>query len=352
MKIKTFPYKGSKRKLLEIIHNLAQEIGTTSIFDAFSGTGIVSAYFRNIGYTVSANDLGEASYLAGSVFLKGFDITVCNEQINILNTINSTSGWITENYSGSADRKVRGKENIELRPRGFLPKNATKLDAARDYIETININQNDKNALIFSMILAANKVFNGTNDQKSALSIWQKNAEEDVVFELPTLIEGPIGTQYKQDVLSMEMPDVDFIYLDPPYGSGVLYPACYHLNDSIALWDKPELDHSYAIPRPQRAAFSSNNVDAGGFYNKKTATKSMELLLNKIAANNTVKRTVISYSDAPRNVISLKDIVSIAEKVGQVRVDSKEHSICSQPKSMNKVSNSLNELFIVIDHRS
>ncbi len=61
LKINTVAYKGSKRKLLENIERFAEEIEAETVFDGFSGTGIVSAFLRSKGYVVCANDLNESS---------------------------------------------------------------------------------------------------------------------------------------------------------------------------------------------------------------------------------------------------------------------------------------------------
>ena len=72
-KIKTVSYKGSKRKLLSSIVELAREVNAESVFDGFSGTGIVSATLRNEGYVVSGCDLNFSSYVFGKVFLEGYN---------------------------------------------------------------------------------------------------------------------------------------------------------------------------------------------------------------------------------------------------------------------------------------
>lgn len=350
MNIKTFPYKGSKRKLLKTIVELVDERGARRIFDGFSGTGIVAAYLRSRGHEVWANDTSVAAYLAAKVFLHGFSEEVVRKEIVVINAIPPTALWLTQHYSGEAERVIRGTAGaIESRPLGFTVKNASKIDAAREYVETSLVSQKEKDAVILSIILGANKVFNGTNDQKSCLSEWQKHALGDVRFELPTVITGPVGHASQEDICSMEIPEVDFVYLDPPYGSGVLYPACYHINDSIALWDRPVVDSSYAIPRPERATFVKKGIESGGFYGKKTATKSMEKLLTNIYAKNKRCRTVISYSDAPRNVINREDLEQLGSKFGVVKTITKDHKLCSQANSLNKISDTLVELFIVID---
>lgn len=344
-KIKTVAYKGSKRKLVNDILELAKETSAKTAYDGFSGTGIVSASLREEGYIVTANDLNYSSFLYGCVFLNGFDTAVVEKHLKTMNSLPGKSDWLTKNYSGTRKRVVRGTGNsVQERPLGFLRKNSEKIDAAREYIQHMQIPENEKNALIFSVVLAADKVFNNSNDQKSSLKQWSPASKRDVVFLSPTLICGPAGTVEQGDILKQKI-EADFVYFDPPYTSGVLYETCYHLNDSIAKWGKEEVDPSYAIPRPVSKCLRKNGKTAGGFYSTKEAADTFDLLLS----NTNADRIVISYSDAPRNAISLESLRKVCQKHGSVSMKTKEHKICTQPTQMNKVSQGLKEAFIIID---
>ena len=127
-KIRTVAYKGSKRKLLAEIKKFADEINAKSFFDGFSGTGIVSAHMRSNGLRVTGNDLNAASGIYGNVFLKGYDQPIVEKAISEINNVLPKRGWITENYSGTKIRTIRGTGgNKEERPLAYLPKNAMKL---------------------------------------------------------------------------------------------------------------------------------------------------------------------------------------------------------------------------------
>jgi adenine-specific DNA methylase len=346
-KIRTVAYKGSKRKLIDNIITLAREVNPTTVFDGFSGTGIVAANLREAGYVVTANDLNYSSFIFSSVFLKGFDQKEVEKHLVALNNIAPKAGWLTANYSGTAKRVIRGTNNsVQERPLGFLGKNARKLDAAREYVQDLQIGEEERNALIFSIVLAADKVFNNSNDQKSSLKEWSPSSKKDVVFLSPTLVKGPQGSVMQGDILKQKI-KADFVYFDPPYTSGVLYESCYHLNDSIAKWGKEELDYSYAIPRPKSKCFKKDGKNAGNFYSKKEAPAAFDSLLS----NTTADRIVISYSDAPRNAISLKDLQTICQKHGEVSLQTKNHRICMQPKKMKKISQELKEAFMIIDRK-
>jgi len=348
VKFKTVAYKGSKRKLLNNIKYYAEQVDAKTFFDGFSGTGIVSANMRSCGYTVTANDLNHSSYLYGRVFLNGFNPSIVGQHIEIMNNLQPLSGWLTENYSGERERVIRGTGGKkELRPKGYIVANAMKIDAAREYVESLlTVNEHDKDALIFSVVTGADRVFNNSNDQKSSLKRWSPSALKEVRFVTPTLIVGPIGKQLMGDITTVDL-NADIVYLDPPYTHGVLYASCYHLNDSIAKWNKPTLDESYAIPRPVEVCFRKNKKNAGGFYNKKSAPDSFDAIIGSASCS----RLLLSYSDAPRNVLTITQLVDICRQYGKVQVESFDHKICMQPNQMNKISSDLKEFFIVLDKK-
>ena len=192
-------YKGSKRKLLNNIEHYCEEIGASTFFDGFSGTGIVGAHMRSKGCAVTANDLNYSSFVYGSVFLNGYDPDEVQKHLNMMNSVAPKDGWLTQNYSGEKERKIRGTNGkIEKRPLGFTKNNSAKIDAARDYIETIpGLDEKDRKALVFSVVLGADKVFNNSNDQKSSLKNWSAGSKKDVEFLPPTLVTGPLGQQFQ-----------------------------------------------------------------------------------------------------------------------------------------------------------
>ena len=91
---KTVAYKGSKRKLVSKIVDLAKEVNARRVFDGFSGTGIVSAVLRANGFSVTANDLNPSSYVFGKVFLEGYNHHIhCTCNMFLHNQINKISPY-------------------------------------------------------------------------------------------------------------------------------------------------------------------------------------------------------------------------------------------------------------------
>lgn len=345
MKYKTIGFKGSKRKLLQTIEALTLEVEDAETFyDGFSGSGIVSAHMRHKGFEVFASDKMPSAALYAKVFLNGFDQGIIDSEIKRLNRIPAKQGWLYKNYSGNYLRNVRGESAPQWRPRAFKGYNAGTLDAVFDSIHSMP-DSNEKNALLFSAIIAMNKIFNGTNDQKSSLKEWTVASHRPLELQSPTNIKGIVGTVEQCEIFDSVNTEVDVVYLDPPYTTGVLYDACYHLNDSVTLWDKPKVDMSFALPRPERVCFKKNQKCAGPFYMKKTVHEDFHKLLGMFDC----KRIILSYSNGVRNAISFADLLLICQKYGQVTVYDQDHKICMQPKKMKKQQKNLVEYFFVID---
>ena len=301
---------------------------------------------RSKGKTVFSNDKNYSSYIYSSVFVNGFNQSVVDAHILQMNNLPLEEDWLTQNYSGVKFRKSKRKDSKDgTYPMLFTTENAKKIDAARNYVENIKEETDTKNALIFACILAADKSMNNTSDQKSSFKNWLPKALKPVEFVSPTNVPGPKGKAYCEDIINNNIPkDFDTVYLDPPYSNGVLYSSCYHVNDSIGLWDKPTLDHSYSMPRPKRASFA--NIKGGRFYSK---TKAEEDFSELMETYKNAKRIILSYSDAPKNLISIDVLKNVSKKFGEVEVVSKEHKICTQFNKQNKQIDQLKEYFIIID---
>lgn len=344
MRIKTIGFKGSKRRLINNIISLIEELdGVNTVFDGFSGSGIVSANLRNHGYEVTANDKNYFSYIFAKVFLEGYDKKEFNQYFDILQE-QSYPGWITENYSGTQMRVPRGSNTLQERPLGYTLENAQNIDGIREMIDALDISQRTRNAYICSLILAADKVFNNTGDQKSAFKEWLPAALKPLRLIPPANISGITGQAFNEDILSSSIPDIyDLIYLDPPYSNGVLYESSYQVSNSIALWDKPELDKSYAIPRRIDAAFGKSKT-AGKFYSKKTIEQDFKDVLEHYKC----RYALVSYSDAPRNLIQIQDLVDICYEHGTVTTYALDHKICTQFSMQNKQHTKLKEYLILV----
>jgi len=97
-------YVGSKRRLLRHIWDSLEKnkIEFDSVFDAFSGSAMVSLLFKKMGKSVVSNDLLTSSAITAICLLENENIPISDEEIYFLcNNIPSSCGsFVKENYSG------------------------------------------------------------------------------------------------------------------------------------------------------------------------------------------------------------------------------------------------------------
>ena len=229
------PYMGSKKKIIPSIHNALKDIEFDSILDMFTGTTRVAQSFRAAGKVVIANDLSDASQCYGSLFLEHPSPISLQPYLDQMNNLEGYEGWFTENYHGDRTNNERGDGRF------MQYKNTIKVDAARDFIDTLNIDDISKKSLIACILFSFSKVDNTTGQQQAYLKEWCDRSYRDIVFEIPGTIIGPIGRVYNVDCFDERWTqgEVDVVYLDPPYSKNVWYPSYYHIYDSVAKWDKP-----------------------------------------------------------------------------------------------------------------
>lgn len=97
-------YVGSKRRLLRNIWDVLadNDIQFESVFDAFSGSAMVSMMFKKMGKKVYCNDLMTSSAITAVCLLENESIPLSNEEINFLcsNRPKEHSSFVKENYMG------------------------------------------------------------------------------------------------------------------------------------------------------------------------------------------------------------------------------------------------------------
>ena len=90
---KTIRYTGSKRKMLPKIELITEGLIFNKVLDAFSGSGIVSLFFKMQGKTVHSNDLAAYSKCIAETFLLSRENkTSLQEEIDYLNSLPPVEG--------------------------------------------------------------------------------------------------------------------------------------------------------------------------------------------------------------------------------------------------------------------
>lgn len=118
------PYVGNKRAILVDIAEALDKhnVKFKSVLDLFSGSGVVSTFFKLLDKTVISNDLLTSSYYNALVFSENSGLTLTAENMN----------YLCEN--DNPDKKSFVRDNYGSR---FTPEEALFLDNYRANVETL-----------------------------------------------------------------------------------------------------------------------------------------------------------------------------------------------------------------------
>ena len=308
-------YAGSKLKLLPHILELTSSVTPKTVFDGFSGTTRVSQAFAHHGYRVIANDIAVWSKVFGECYLLSpHPREHYQDLIDHLNSIPGKQGWFTEHYAG--DRKKPWQRH-----------NTLKLDAIREEIEHLILNQHEKAVALTSLILAMDEVDSTIGHYASYLNEWSPRSYREMKLRVPKLIPKTREHEVRNtDVFDLVSSiDADLAYYDPPYGSNndkmppsrVRYAAYYHLWTSICLFDEPLL-----FGKANRRADTSDVLSASVFEEFRRnddgrfiVVEAIERLLRQTKA----KHIILSYSSGGRATAEeLNEVISSAGKLIEV----------------------------------
>ena len=243
-------YLGGKFNLLKDIGNLvAQSADKVSrIIDIFSGSGVVSSYFKSLGYEVIGNDALYFSYVLsrGSTALDTiptFEGLKMEAPLDYLNNLTlETAGlkledcFVYQNYSPHDD----------VNRMYFQNDNAIKIDIIRLTVEEWKnsglINEDEYFYLLSALISAVPYVSNITGVYGAYLKHWDKRTYKTLKLVNPMKIFGKgAASFYNLDCDSLlPIISADVLYADPPYNSRQYLPN-YHILETIARYDYPKI---------------------------------------------------------------------------------------------------------------
>lgn len=320
-------YIGSKSSLIPSIlecidKNIPKDEVKTAI-DVFTGTTRVAQAFKKKGWTVTTSDLSWASACySGAWITNEANRQGLQEKIDILNALPGTEDWITKNYCDA-----KGEQGSIVRV--WQPKNGKKADAIRNQIElwfsNKTIQQWEKDTLITSLIVALDKVDNTVGVQQAYLKDWCSRSHNDLKLELPKQVEGPKGKHLSGNCLDLQYEQADLAYLDPPYSSHS-YSTYYHIWDSIAKWDKPEvgLKTNRRIDRVNGSNSYDNKMNS--LWNtKRNALSAFETLIDRLP----VKWVLVSYNN--ESLVEIDKLQKVFKKYPLVittEIDYKRNVMC------------------------
>lgn len=303
-------YIGSKARIVEAIIEHVGQAGSGMFIDAFSGTGAVAEAASRAGWRVHVNDhLASSAIMSYSRVISKADIPFValggyGNAVLGLNEVKPIRGFIWRQYSPASS------DHCTVARMYFTEENAKKIDAARQRIRNWcregAITQNEELVLISDLMRAANRVANTAGTYGCFLSKWQRQSLDSLVVEPAGFPEtAPKATMGVEDVHQVPCSPEDTVYLDPPYTKRQ-YAAYYHILETIALGDEPEVEGVCGI-RPWREK-------ASDFCYKVRAAKAIERLISDLPA----RRIFLSYSTEGH--VSIKSLSDSLADIGELSV--------------------------------
>jgi adenine-specific DNA-methyltransferase len=309
-------FLGNKYKLLGFIEDIVNEKcnGFNSICDIFAGTGVVGERFNEKDIKVISNDILKSNFLSLRTFLNSNKINLDNlkNKIDLLNNINAEEdNYFSKTFGGTY----------------FTLDNAKKIGAIREKIEEISESDEEKSALITSLLYATDKVANTVGHYDA----FRKKLDsiQPVKLLLPDI---DIDNNFNNEVFNEDANQLirkincDVLYIDPPYNSRQ-YSDAYHLLENLATWEKPDVFGK--ARKMDRSHLKSE-------YCLKSATKAFADLIQ----NAKCKHILVSYNNTGETKVGRSnarikdsDIVDILKRKGDVEIFEKDYKAFTTGKS-------------------
>jgi adenine-specific DNA-methyltransferase len=306
-------YTGSKLKLLPYILNLSKKVSdnvkNVTVFDGFSGSTRVSQAYAKMDYKVYANDIAPYTKIFNTAFLLNTNEPKSYQPlINHLNSLKPMNGWFTEHYGGDGEHKISNNGDGLKKP--WQKKNTRKLDAIREEIDKLNLDEITKAVAITSLILALDQVDSTLGHYASYLNEWSPRSYNDMKLEVPALwVNKNKNVVMNQDVFEAleKLPNnIIIAYFDPPYGSNnekmppsrVRYASYYHIWTTICLNDKPKI-----FGKAKRRVDTSDTIANSVFeeFRKSESGKFIVIeAIEKLIKQTSANYIILSYSSGGR----------------------------------------------------
>lgn len=223
-------YMGSKRKVLPFIQDVISTLEFESCLDAFSGSGIVSYYFKKIGKEVYSNDFMKFPYLYNLATLENNFEKLSMEDVEMLiNSKGKNEKFIQKTFKGLY---FSDEDNMFL---DSIRSNIEKLSSK--YAQAIALSSLVRSCLkkrprgIFTYV--GHKYDDGRIDIKKTLK--EHFLENVDLFNNSVFYNGKSHKSFNQDIFSLDLKP-DLVYLDPPYfskNSDNDYTRRYHFVEGL-----------------------------------------------------------------------------------------------------------------------
>ncbi|MGJ3507913.1 DNA adenine methylase [Enemella sp. A6] len=303
-------YLGSKRRLVGVLGELAENSGAATALDLFTGTTRVAQEFCRRGLHTTAVDLASYSEVFAQCYVELDADTLTTEQhaelaeaLDWLGGLAPVRGYVTEMFCEQA--------------RYFQPDNGQRIDAIRAGIDRRYGASWLRPVLLTSLIEAADRVDSTIGLHMAYLKNWSARSHSPLRLRAPVLVPGT-GRAVRGDATKLvdQLPPADLAYLDPPYNQH-RYFTNYHIWETLVRWDEPE---TYGVARKRADAREPETRTV------LDSRRTMPAALAELIARVRAEVVVVSFND--EGFVPLDDLVDMCRVHGEVEVlafDSRRH---------------------------
>jgi adenine-specific DNA-methyltransferase len=349
-------YMGNKRKLLDFIevpvNIIKKKLGKSklNILDGFSGSGVVSRYFKQHSNIIHTNDMEKYVEIINKCYLSNkseFDENIIKDNIDYLNNISTKikiNGIIRKNYSPVDDDDIKKDDRCF-----YTNENANIIDTIRNEIDNLDDQHFYLAPLLYKSSINCNTsgVFKGFYKDKNTKIGKFGGTNSDALSRITDGISlpYPIFSNYESEyhihrgdtnqIVKQINTELDLAYFDPPYNQHPYGSNYFMLN--VILENKVNeklLSKISGIP---------NNWNKSEWNRKTTIKNTFEELIQ----NTNSKYILISYNN--EGFLSYYDFFSILEKYGKVEYFEKDYTVFrgGNIKSNNRSSKVKELLFLL-----
>ena len=268
-------YIGNKRALLgqigQAVERVKQRLGTDRLrfFDVFSGSGVVSRYFKAHAEHLVSNDFEDYAAVVGRCYLRNRSTIDMRAVRDILNDLNARvdrapfpPGFIEELYAPRDENQITPHDRVF-----YTRENARRLDNYRRLIDCVPESFRDVllGPLLSKASIHANTagVFKGFyKDRRTGVGRFG-GSNEDALKRIKASIrlDVPILSRFECDVdviqedansAARRLRRLDLAYVDPPYNQHP-YGSNYFMLNLLVHYERPQrISRVSGIPRDWR----------------------------------------------------------------------------------------------------
>ncbi len=336
-------YLGNKRSLLPLIGKAVRIVQEElkrqklSFFDVFSGSGVVSRFFKQFASFLYVNDLETYSALCNQCYLTNKSTIDEHELKTRLEDLkrriqeNWHSGFITELYAPKDEQNIQKGERVF-----YTRRNAQYIDTARQEIALLpeKIQIFFLAPLIYGASVHNNTsgVFKGFYKNKEGIGQYGGTGRNALTRILGNIeLQLPVFSNFECDVVitqkdalqaALEMPqEVDLAYLDPPYNQHP-YGSNYFMLNLILNYQRPDgISSVSGIPPGWNHSPYNQKINA------------QETLFNLIESLR-AKYILLSYNS--EGFVHYEELVKHLASLGELKVMSVDYNAFRGSRNLNE----------------